>query len=357
MALKILICVLCAAAVLGAAYLALGAVVFSQLLSKKAAGRGFNELADKDVLLGKDEALKKKREQQSLWERFLARVIGTSSGLEDFYDKPYFPSFYAGLQWFFANDRKKVTIQSPRGERLHADMFVNKNQSNIWFICLHGYMSAPRDFGGAAKVYHDDWGCNVLLPYLGGHGRSEGLVSMGWQDRIDVTAWINYLVREYDNPKIILHGCSMGGATTMMTTGENLPPNVVCAVADCGYTSVWDEYTVQAKSIFHLPPFPVLTALNTVVKHRLGFSLKDASCVEQVKKSKTPTLFVHGDADEFVPFWMLDKVYDACAAEKDKLVVHGAGHSEACYALDLYYGAIRKFAGQYLPELMAARNV
>jgi fermentation-respiration switch protein FrsA (DUF1100 family) len=96
--------------------------------------------------------------------------------------------------------------------------------------------------------------------------------------------------------------------------------------------------------------FPGLCALDAVVRLRSGFSLKEASCVEQVKKSKTPTLFIHGEADEFVPFWMLDEVYQAAACEKEKLAVPGAGHAESAYQQELYYSAIRAFVSRYLRE-------
>ena len=352
MATTILIIVLSVAAGLVLLYLAFGAFMFGQTLSRKAAGRGMNTLSDEDVLLGKEGAMQKRREQQTAFERLVDRIAGDASGLGDFYDKPYFPSFLAGLQWFFANHPQKVTTGSPRGMRLHADVFLHeKTPSNVWFVCIHGYSSSPRDFGGLAKVVHEDWGCNVLLPYLGAHGRSEGKhISMGWLDRLDIVAWTEYLVREHgEDVKIVLLGNSMGAATTMMTTGETLPPNVVCAVADCGYTSFWDEYVVQAKVILGLPPFPGVYALNTMVKWRMGFSMKEASSVEQLKKSKTPTLFIHGDADAFVPFWMQDLVYEACAAEKQKLAVPGAGHSESHYQEELYYGTVKEFVGRYLP--------
>ena len=351
MALTILIVALSVAAGAVCLYLLLGAFVFSQTLSRNATKRGMNTLPDEYALLGKDGA-SKKQEQQNLWGRILERLLGAAAGLDNFYEKPYYFSFFEGLQWFFANNPQKVTIESPRnGETLHADVFVNPKPSDIWFICIHGYCSSPRDFGGAAKIYHDDWGYNVLLPYLGAHGRSEGkYVSMGWLDRIDITAWIDYIIREYGkNIKIILHGVSMGAGTTMMTTGEALPPNVICAVADCGYTSFWDEYALQAKVTLKQPAFPGVYALNTFVRWRMGFSMKEASCVEQLKKSKTPTLFIHGDADDFVPFDMLDPNYEACAAEKEKLTVPGAGHAEASYHPS-YYSAIKKFLDQYLQK-------
>ena len=35
---------------------------------------------------------------------------------------------------------------------------------------------------------------------------------------------------------------------------------------------------------------------------------------------------LHSDADDFVPFVMMDQLYDACTSEKDRLVIPGARH-------------------------------
>ena len=39
-----------------------------------------------------------------------------------------------------------------------------------------------------------------------------------------------------------------------------------------------------------------------------------------------PCLFVHGDADDFVPWRMSLENYYACRAPKELLIIHGAGH-------------------------------
>ncbi|MCL2299511.1 MAG: lysophospholipase, partial [Firmicutes bacterium] len=156
------------------------------------------------------------------------------------------------------------------------------------------------------------------------------------------------ITKENKNAKIVLFGGSMGGAAVMMATGEPLPANVVCAVEDCGFSSFWDEYAYQAKTLLHIPVFPALYAMDAFVRLRQGFSMKDASCVEQVKKSRTPTLFLHGEADDAVPFRMLDELYEAAACEKEKCTFPGAGHGESAYQAQRYYGAIKRFAGRYL---------
>ena len=52
----------------------------------------------------------------------------------------------------------------------------------------------------------------------------------------------------------------MGAATTMMVAGEPQRPYVKCFVEDCGYTSVWDEFSNELKTSFGLPAFPPITA-------------------------------------------------------------------------------------------------
>ena len=331
----------------GAAYFGTGLFFYDQLLSRRTAGGGMNALVDAELLAGKPEP-----KEIGLMQRFMEWALGGSP--DYYYDLPFFPLFQEGVKWFFDRKPEKVVTQSPRGERLHAELIKNEKPSDVWAISIHGFTSCPRDMGGCAMMF-DQWGYNTLLPHLCGHNDSESKhVAMGWHDRVDILAWIGYLNREYNNPKIILHGISMGGATVMMTTGEDLPPNVVCAIEDCGYTSVWDEYAHQLKQTLHLPAFPAVYAMDTVTRLRSGFELKEASCVEQVKKSKTPTLFIHGEDDDFVPFWMLDKVYEAAACEKEKLAVPGAKHAESGYQTELYYGTMKKFIDKYMPEENAA---
>ena len=46
---------------------------------------------------------------------------------------------------------------------------------------------------------------------------------MGWHDRKDILVWIQQIVKKDPNAEIALFGVSMGAATVMMTSGEELP--------------------------------------------------------------------------------------------------------------------------------------
>ena len=233
--------------------------------------------------------------------------------------------------------------------RLHSYEVKAKKESKVWVIAVHGYTDSAYFMVEAAKQFLN-YGYNVLMPDLRAHGKSEGrYIGMGWPDRLDLMQWIDYLIATYGNIKIILYGISMGAATVMMTSGERLPSNVRVVIEDCGYTSAWEEFAYELKTLFHMPTFPALYNANVITKIRAKYSLKKASAIKQVAKSKTPTLFIHGDKDKFVPFYMLDKLYDAASCKKEKLVIKNAGHAEAQRVEpERYWRCVRRFIKHYL---------
>ena len=190
-------------------------------------------------------------------------------------------------------------------------------------------------------------GFNTLMPDMSAHGESEGTyIGMGWLDRKDILLWIDYIISLDSQAEIYLHGVSMGGATVMMVSGEELPEQVQGIVEDCGYTSVWDIFSDELEYLFGLPDFPFLYSANLFGNIRAGYDFKEASAVEQVKKSQVPMVFIHGGEDNFVKTDMVYDVYEACPTEKELLVIEGAGHGQA-YGMDpeLYFGTIFEFFG------------
>ncbi len=256
---------------------------------------------------------------------------------------------HEGTDWFESFPKEKLETENRNGDILHADLIKPEKESNIYVLCIHGYTSAPKFMGIYAKKFRE-LGYNVVLPSLRGHADSEiEFISMGWKDRLDVVDWINYIVKEHPDCEIILHGVSMGAATTMMTLGEELPSNVKAAIEDCGYTNAWDVIK-HKMSKMSIPDFPFLYSANSINMMREKFSLKDASCTEQLKKCTTPLLFIHGEADDFVPYSMLDIVYDAAdKCEKEKLSVPDAPHARSvCAHPDLYWNTIINFLKKYI---------
>ena len=251
--------------------------------------------------------------------------------------------------WYVASAPEDTELVNRRGETLHAEIIGAEEDSHRWAVLLHGYSSRPRTMAKQGVAFHE-MGYNVLLPYMRGHRKSEQKhCTMGYLEKDDVVDWINYIVSIDPDSQIVVMGCSMGGATTMLVTGEDLPENVKCAIEDCGYTNCYTEFAAQIGEVLHLPAFPFLNAANAYSKLFYGWDFRDCSPIDAVARSKTPTLFIHGTEDTFVPYSMLAEVYDACAAEKDILEVPDSAHDESCQNHpEIYWPKIEEFLAKYV---------
>ena len=132
--------------------------------------------------------------------------------------------------------------------------------------------------------------------------------------------------------KIILTGISMGAATVLMAGAEELPPNVIGILADCGYTSARKMMEVVIGKM-GLPPklcYPFVRLGARIFGH---FDPDETSPLEAVKKCKLPVIFFHGEADDFVPCYMSRANFEACASRKRIVTIPGAGHGLS-YAID-----------------------
>jgi fermentation-respiration switch protein FrsA (DUF1100 family) len=259
----------------------------------------------------------------------------------------------AGRKWFEDQPYETVSIVSGDGLKLVGYYLPAETATTKTAILAHGYYSCGLEMGAFAEFCHKKLGYNVLMPDARGAGASEGnYIGLGWPDRLDYLQWISWVIaRVGSDARICLMGVSMGGATVLMTSGENLPSNVKVIVEDCGYTSVADEVTYLLKTIFHQDPEPIIPETSKLTKIKAGYNFEEASALDQVRKSKTPILFIHGDADTFVPFEMAQRLYDACSAEKELFVVHGAGHGES-FIKDPkgYLDHVTAFVGKYIDD-------
>ena len=245
---------------------------------------------------------------------------------------------------------RDTTIVMPSGERHHALYMRCDSARGKTAVVVHGYKDDCYKFLFLGRMYHQRFGYNILLPDLHAHGMSEGDdIQMGWKDRLDVMRWTalaDSLFADGRHPsRIVVHGVSMGAATTMCLSGESGLPSSVCAfVEDCGYTSVWDEFSLQLRRQFSLPAFPLMHTTSLLCKLCHGWSFGEASPLSQVSRCRLPMLFIHGDADTFVPYSMLRPLYDAKPGPKAVYVAKGSEHARAYLDNpEAYTSAVRRF--------------
>ncbi len=218
------------------------------------------------------------------------------------------------------------------GYKAHAVFLYAPKPSSKTAVVVHGYKMRAEAMLHIAFLYNHDMGYNVLLPDLYGHGRSEGdHIQMGWEDRWDVIRWAEVAHQLFATKKgeMVLHGISMGAATVMAASGEKMPSYIKCFVEDCGYTSVWEEFSTQLKEQFGLPQFPLMNVTSALCQKKYGWSFAEARQIAQVKKCSKPMLFIHGGNDDFVPTWMVYPLYEAKTGRKQIYVAPGSIHAMA----------------------------
>ena len=244
-------------------------------------------------------------------------------------DYPYITSWIDSLQTHKA--LKDTFITAPDGTSLHAFYAYAARPTRKTALVIHGYGNRATDMLHIGYMYNHSLGYNILMPDLRHAGQSGGeAIQMGWLDRLDVMQWIGAAPALFgDSLRMAVHGISMGGATTMMVSGERLPAYVSCFVDDCGYTSVWDEFKKELQTQFHLPPFPLLHAASWLCNLKYGWDFREASALEQVAKCKRPMLFIHGKEDDYVPTWMVYPLYEAKPSPKELWIVPDTEHAVA----------------------------
>lgn len=241
--------------------------------------------------------------------------------------------------------REELSIISDDGLTLRGNYYEYKKGAPIE-ILFHGYRgNSERDLsGGVHRCFN--LGRNALIVDHRASGKSDGsIITFGIRESRDCHKWVNLVIERFgEDSKIILTGISMGAATVMTALTEPLPKNVVSVLADCGYTTPKKIISKVMRDL-HLPPRIFYPIVRLGARIFGGFDLEKVSAEEGVKCSKLPIIFIHGEADDFVPCDMSRELYELSEAEHKTLItVKGAGHGLAFVKDEEgYYNALRDF--------------
>ena len=221
---------------------------------------------------------------------------------------------------------EELSTTSYDGLKLYA-YFYRNDKSNDFVLMFNGYRGTPRrDFAGGATEFIN-MGKNVILCAERAHDKSEGhAITFGRKEQRDVVSWINFVKEKWGKSvNITIVGISLGGATVLYAS-DKIDPEIK-VIADCPYSSQKDVIRYSMKKLGYpvfLWPFAYLSAL--VFCHA---SLRD-DAVNNVKRSKSKILIIHGTGDTIVPNEMSERVYlanpDKVQYEKFEGVEHALSY-------------------------------
>lgn len=218
---------------------------------------------------------------------------------------------------------QRVKTTSYDGLDLYADYIDRESDNTVAFF--HGYSASPLVNCGAHAEYFAERGYNVLLVFQRAHSVSGGeYCTLGIIERRDVQSWVDWIDKT-PAKNAVLYGISMGASTIEYAAQDIKSEKIKALVLDCGYTSPYIQIYRDCVRR-HLPGKLILPLLDIMFKRRFKENLK-MNTADALKNNKIPALFLHGKADETVPYEDSQINYDACGGKKKLLLPDGLHHT------------------------------
>ncbi len=232
------------------------------------------------------------------------------------------------LNWFELLKKERVYIDSSFGYKLYGFFIPSKDDGQKTIVFCHGVTSSHLGSVKYARMFHNrNW--NVFLYDQPRHGESEGKVTgYGYYEKYDLKTVVEYIKKRTGGNSIIgIHGESMGAAAILQYAGVEDAADFY--IADCSYSSLWEQLIYLLKRDFHLPRFPFMLIADFFIKMRGKFRIKDVNPLEDVKKIANPVLFIHGDADTYVLTDMCKEMFEVKKGYKEIYLAGGAAHAHS----------------------------
>ena len=195
-------------------------------------------------------------------------------------------------------------------------------------IYLHGNAGSRLDsFRYLRAVLEKD--INFFCFDFAGCGLSEGeYISLGFYEKEDLKIIVDFVSKLPYVSSIGLWGHSMGAATAILYAAVDNRISCICA------DSSFSDFNVLAKEIaaknINLPNFIYSAGISIVRKtiiKKNGFDIYNLKPIEEVKKLKTPIMFVHGIKDVLINMQHSVVLFENCEATPKIINFFDGGHN------------------------------
>ena len=225
-----------------------------------------------------------------------------------------------------------VTFRTEDGLNLNGWFVPGKKSSPdddlhtlLWFHGNSGNINRRLD---NIKMLHDRVPVNVFIFDYRQYGRSEGKISEKGT-YIDARAALAYLRSRSDinNETIIFFGRSLGSAVAVELT---LQEKCCALILETPFTSIKE----MAKKLYPFLPFSFLLRTKYDSLSKIG-------------DINVPTLIMHGNKDELVPFEQGKILYEKANEPKEFYTIPGAMHNDThIVGGEEYFDVIRDFVNK-----------
>ncbi|CAM9094558.1 unnamed protein product, partial [Phaeothamnion confervicola] len=232
--------------------------------------------------------------------------------------------------------RDDFDVPAPRGGVLKCSKWEvirdDENEKRPCLIYLHGNSSARLE-----AIPHLDLclslGISMVAFDFAGSGMSSGdYVSLGYYERDDLQAVIEYLRKSNKISMIALWGRSMGAATALLHGDRD--QTIAAMILD----SAFSDLTVLAEEMvekgreagLNVPGLVIRTVMGFIrrsVQRTAGFNIRDLCPIGHADRTFIPALFVAAVGDDFIAKHHSEDICRAYAGDKNLVLVEGDHNS------------------------------
>ena len=240
--------------------------------------------------------------------------------------EPHWEQMRTWMQEIRAMPHEDVSVQSFDGLTLRGKYYEYAPGAPIELM-FHGYRgNAERDLCGGIQRCFALRRSALVVEQRGSLGSDGHVISFGINESRDCHTWLAFMQERFGpDVKIILTGISMGASTVLMAAAQELPPNVVGVLADCGFTSAREIICLVIGGM-KLPPRFAYFFVKLGARLFGRFDLEYLPPIQAVEKISVPVIFFHGETDDYVPCSMSIRNFEACRAPKRLVLIPEAGH-------------------------------
>ncbi len=220
-----------------------------------------------------------------------------------------------------------VSYRASDGIRLSA-WYIAGRAGAPGILIQHGRGATRREGMRYASALHKA-GFNLLLADARNCGKSEKTFnSMGYHERKDIHAGIDYLLKERKLPMAGVFGFSMGASTAIMAMAAD--KRIKAGIFNSGFADFRSVIVEGAKADFGLPEYPLLPLVTMLYESRGNLNTSDPTPVKAIASiSPRPVFIIHGTADKRVDYHHGRDLFRAAREPKQFWSVEGGEHTKA----------------------------
>ncbi|KAG6758919.1 hypothetical protein POTOM_035382 [Populus tomentosa] len=240
-------------------------------------------------------------------------------------------------KWY---QRKDMEVQNGRGDALQCSHYmpiVNPQEKPLpCVIYCHGNSGCRVDASEAAIILLPS-NITVFTLDFSGSGLSGGdHVTLGWNEKDDLMAVVNYLRQDGNVSLIGLWGRSMGAVTSLMYGAED--PSIAGMVLDSPFSDLVDLMMELVETYkFRLPKFTVsfvvvgvkfaIQYMRKSIQKKAKFDIMDLNTIKVAKSCFVPVLFGHAIDDDFIRPHHSQSIFEAYMGDKNIIKFEGDHNS------------------------------